>query len=156
MSRQLTLIIFVIISIFAIACLSCDDYNIVEPRFYDADDVVEIPMMEFADVWCAMVADSGGFATIRGNLIPESIKVEYSWCDQEGMVVVVVVTLPIYADVRLIALNSGGGISKTLVERRCQVGRFFVEWTPAHNGIYGLVLSVDEYRIGPIWVEVER
>ncbi len=154
MPRRVIVLLTIAIIMTAALYWGCDDYNIVEPRFYNSDDVVSIPVREDAGILCAMVADSGGFSPLYDHRLPDMFAVSCSWCDQMGTAAVVVVRLPMGGDVRLLALNSGGGTSETLVEKRCGAGSYLVLWTPERDGVYGFSVQNWDYH-KTIWFEVE-
>lgn len=158
MSKLTAAVLPLAITLFAIAWFACNDYNVVEPRFYSTDDLAELAPTESSGWICQMVADSGGGLVVRrpAKLIPEMFQIQVGWCDNTSRSLAIACSIPVGGHTSLLLLNSGGGIDKTLVRVDIQAGYFYLVWVPEQEGVFGLVLLTDEYRFGPVWIEVDR
>lgn len=92
------LAVFIVISFLIISFTSCDDYNIVEPRFFDADEVEDVSIRHFGQsiAYCLPVDSHveiifmGGAGNIIDVLVNENQaagnhSIDWNWRDDDGI-----------------------------------------------------------------------
>ncbi|MCK4461146.1 MAG: hypothetical protein KAW46_05045 [candidate division Zixibacteria bacterium] len=153
MSKLITQVSPIAVTLLAIACLSCDDYNIVEPRFYSEDEIVE-----FAD--CArdpFVEPTGAafdsITIVLPKLIPALYAVDGCWYNRAEGVLAVFVALPEAGPTKVSILNSGGGVEAVLFDGSEQAGYLVFPWVAKKDGVYAISLQARFSVV--LWFEVD-
>ena len=155
MSKLTGVIFLVVASLFVIACMSCDDYNIVEPRFYDEDDLVE-----FADCgrdpFVVEPIDGAGdtIGIVQPKLIPANYDLGACWYTRAEGRLAVAFALPQMSSLKLSVLNSGSGIEAVLFEGVETAGYYVVPWVVEEDGVYAISAQTEGWT-EVIWFEVK-
>ena len=154
MSRQITFIFPLVIAIFAIACLSCDDYNIVEPRFFDEDSLVV-----FGDCETDPYVDPDSVAinltvVVAKQEVPDRYGVDACWFDRAEGVLAVFIAMPTSGSYTISLLNSGGGVETVIHEGDAEAGYLVFPCTVDEDGVYALMLKTEPITV-VVWFEVK-
>lgn len=152
MSRLFTLAIAAVVLSISIASMSCDDYNIVEPRFYDEDDVRAIPDEHGPGGWCPLFPDTTGIQP--KNLIPNLYYHRVAWHDRAARTLLVEYGVPKSGNVELTLINSGGGLIARLASGQHDVGNYVLGYVIDEAGIYGVSMEAGFYA-RTNWYRVE-
>ena len=144
------------IALVACGVLSCDNYNIVEPRFYSEGDIVDIPVCEGVDGETPSLCPGGNGAVCE---IPPGFSLGLCWLDKAGRALFVYYELPIAGHVQLCLLGSGGYVVQTLVDSTLEAGSYqgILVFEDDEDGVYALRMlrmNVSGFE-GTIWFEVE-
>lgn len=157
MSKLIACVLPFAISLLAIVFVGCDDYNIVEPRFYMEDDLVEIrdcggdPFVEPEE---GIDDDGNRIFVVQPKLIPTMFSVDACWHKRDEGIMAVFFALPIASSVTMSILNSGGGVEEVLFDGSEQAGYYVVPWVVEKDGVYALSLQTERW-IMAVWFEVK-
>lgn len=154
MSKLFAMTLAVVVLSISIASISCDDYNIVEPRFYSEKDVVEL-----GDCSWGTYSNSVG-ATDKMSIVSTPLDASFDYsvhgCWHNGQLYVRFVT-PESGRIKVTIQNSAGGV--VLVVHEGHVGAavhqmvWGIPWEDKDAGVYGLSLQTwDETVV--VWFEV--
>jgi len=155
MAKLIAQIFPITVALLAVACLSCDDYNIVEPRFYDEDDLTE-----FGDCEGDPFVEPEGGANNSGGvvqpktIIPTMFAVDACWHDRANGVLAVGFAMPVAGQYKLLLLNSGGGVEKVVAVGTEQAGHVVVPCVIENDGVHALSLQVEHVSV-VVWFEVD-
>lgn len=152
MSKLIAVVFPIAISLFAIVCLSCDDYNIVEPRFYDTDEIIEIP-----DCYRSVDTTGGGDTTAVDtvpHLLPATYWVEACWIQRDAGDLYVGWSIPRSSHVKAYIIRNNGEVEVVLENGFSWPGYHGRLWSAEENGVYGISLQAGKHR-ETIWFEVE-
>ncbi|MDH3890458.1 MAG: hypothetical protein OEV49_05190 [candidate division Zixibacteria bacterium] len=132
---------------------SCDDYNIVEPRFYSEDDVYDIADCGY-DPFAELAAnlDSAG-NSVRPKRIPSNYAAYACWFDRTEGILAVGIALPVGTDYTVSLLDSGGGVKAIIHEGTEPAGEYVFPCVVDDTGIYALSLQADRATV-VVWFEV--
>ncbi len=137
-----------------VAWLGCDEYNIVEPRFYTEDDVVTFAACEhdpFAEPAGAIVEPT---TIVQAKTIPAIFAVGGCWFDRSAGVLAVAIALPVAGQAKVSILNSAGGVEAVLFEGPHEAGFDAYPWVASEDGVYAISLQVDK-GTAVLWFEVD-
>lgn len=131
----------------------CDDYNIVEPRFYSEDEVVE-----FGDCARDPFVEPAGAAfdsitIVLPKLIPDRYAVDGCWYNRAEGMLAVFVALPVAGSFKVSILNSGGGVEAVLFDGLDQAGVYVFPWVAKEDGIYAISTQAEHTTV-VAWFEV--
>lgn len=132
---------------------ACDDYNIVEPRFYDEDDLVEFAECE-GDPFAEPIANTGSIGVVQKNVVPAGYTVDACWFNRADGILAVFIALPAAGSFTVSLLNSGGGVEAVIYEGVIEAGSLVVPWVVEEDGVYALSLQVDQWSV-VVWFEVK-
>lgn len=154
MSKLTTHVLPIVILIFAIACLSCDDYNIVEPRFYDEDSLVV-----FAECGYDPFGEPEEVANSLSSMntkwvVPSGFAISGCWIDRAEGVLAVFISLPIASSFTVSLLNSGGGLETVVYGGSAQAGLVGFPCSVDDDGVYALSLQTKHATV-VVWFEVK-
>ena len=143
------------IALVACGVLSCDNYNIVEPRFYSEGDIVDIPICEGVDGETSSLRP-GGDGPEPGFEVPASFSLDLCWLDKAGKVLFLCYDLPVASRVRLYLLGSGGYVVQALVDSTLAAGSYqeTLVFEDDEDGVYALRMNAGAFEV-TIWFEVE-
>ena len=131
-----------IVALVACGVISCDKYNIVEPRFYSEGDIVDIPIC--------------GDGPEPGFELPTCFSLNLCWLDKAGKVLFVYYDLPVASHVQLYLLGSGGYVVQTLVDSTLAAGSYqeTLVFEDDEDGVYALRMNAGDFE-ATIWFEIE-
>ncbi|MDH3890460.1 MAG: hypothetical protein OEV49_05200 [candidate division Zixibacteria bacterium] len=155
MPKTITHTILKAILLFAITCLSCDDYNIVEPRFYDKDDIVEFANCDKDPLADPVDGTEDAIGVLYKNGVPAGFAVGGCWIDRAEGVLAVFAGLPLAGSYKVSILNSGGELETILFDGAAEAGAISAQWLAKEAGVYGISLETDRWG-GVLWFEVDR
>lgn len=120
---------------------ACDDYNIVEPRFYSEDDVVEF----------------GECGVDLYELTGFSVDACW-WSEGSDRMLFIAIAVVDSGPAKLTILNSAGAVDTVLYERPTLPGVMFlsggIPWGDREDGVYGLSLQTERNTVVH-WFEVK-
>ena len=142
---------FLIVCIFA--CLwqtSCDDYNIVEPRFYEGDDVASLPNCEVTEI---------DESPLLLGIVPHTFAAGACWVEtpEIGKVIIVRFDLPIQAEVNIGLFNSAGILVTAIAKGTYEGGTHYDYIENAdtlERGVYAISFSANDFK-DAIWFEID-
>lgn len=132
---------------------ACDDYNIVEPRFYDDGDIFEFGICErdfdttsvrSQAVTTTALVDSGG---------PIGFGTEVCWDRNTEKLLRIFVVMPMSGALTVSILNSGGGVESVVWDGRTYAGVYLYSWVADSDGVYAISLQTFRATI-VVWFEV--
>ena len=137
-SHFIHLLIAVAIALFCLA--SCDDYNIVEPRFFSEKDITDVPICE---------EENGGGN--EGGIV-EAYYMSICWEDQSKKRLTISYSIARDTQVQICIYGRGLDIIKALVNAHQTAGRHSVYWDLRDNkgkkvdgGLYMVRICTDGY-----------
>lgn len=132
----------------------CDDYNIVEPRFYNADDLVELVECD----WDRYTESIGAADNLSIVSTPKEVStaatVDGCWYNRYGHRLVVTFQVPVSNQVKISILNSSGGVKWILFDRKSLGGWVSVPWVDEDDGVYAISMQT-ELETVVVWFEVK-
>jgi hypothetical protein len=137
----------------SMACLAqmgCDDYNIVEPRFYGKDDVQKLPICEPEDIEPE---------TAPAKVIPVSFGGGICWLESPeiGDAIVVQFNLPMSTEVDIGLFNSAGLLVKQIAHGALEAGTHTAKIGNAaslKSGVYAISMTAGDFS-DVIWFEID-
>jgi len=122
-------------------CQGCDEFNVVEPRFYVADDVLKIPDC-FHDGFSHPPLDS--LNIVHKIEPPRSFELAACQCHENKDVLIVRFGNATSSHITIYLLDGGGNASKTLFDGFREMGVYFMaadmhDKSPGPYGIYALM-----------------
>ena len=155
MAKLIAQIFPITVALLAVACLSCDDYNIVEPRFYSEDDVVEFGECEWHTSVVRSQEVTGGALVDSGwPVIPPAVfGASACWDSRDEQTLMVYVTMPMMGSLKVSILNSGGGLESVPFNDVVTAGLHRCSWVAGDKGVYAISVQTS-YAGDVVWFEV--
>lgn len=154
MSRLFAMTLAIAVLSISIASMSCDDYNIVEPRFYSEDDLVELVECD----WDPHTESIGAVDDLSIVVTPKEVSttatVDGCWYNRYGHRLVVTFQVPVSSQVKISILNSSGGVKWILFDRKTLGGWVSVPWVDEDDGVYAISMQT-ERETEVVWFEVK-
>lgn len=152
MSKLITQVSPIAVTLLAIACLSCDDYNIVEPRFYSEDEIVEFGVCE----WVTIAERSDSMASTALGVSggePAVFAAGACWESSAERLLLVHVSMPMMGSLKVSILNSGGGLESVPFNDVVTAGLHRCSWVAGDKGVYAISVQTS-YAGDVVWFEV--
>ncbi|MDH3890459.1 MAG: hypothetical protein OEV49_05195 [candidate division Zixibacteria bacterium] len=138
---------------------SCDEYNIVEPRFYSEDDIVEFGICErridtlsspTQYVTTHASVDSGGPPDL-----PVGFGASLCWDSRDEQLLLIYVFMPAMGALEVSILNSGGGVESVQWAGPRSAGIHLITWLAEEDGVYA-ISAHSRHATEVVWFEVKR
>lgn len=108
----------------------CDNYNIVEPRYFNNNDLIEFPIVE----------------PNIPNEMPKETDIFPYWSSDNNDILYIIFELPKDGLVKLDILNHNGSIFKKLMDARKPSGIYKVTYiNKLDKDIYGISIKIDSW-----------
>ncbi len=152
-----TLALFAI-ALVAIHLVGCDEYNVVEPRFFSSNDIVDVPECPQSDGLDNLLHGNNRRDYPWGKPcsveLPTNYSVRLCWWDKLGRELAVSYGLPCAGDATIRILDNGGDVVATLLNREMAAGAWAEPWVAEEEGTYAVSLSSGGFR-SVTWFEVD-
>lgn len=154
MPKLITCVLPFAISLFAITFLSCDDYNIVEPRFFDEDSLVVFAVCD-GDPYAEPEEVANRLSNMSTKLVvPDRYEVDACWFNPTEGILAVIIGMPVAGSYTVSLLNSGGGVEKVIHEGEDEAGYMVFPCTVDEDGVHALSLRTKHGSV-VVWFEVK-
>jgi hypothetical protein len=135
---------------------ACDNYNIVEPRFYSDDQLENLVDLNESN------ADSLCDSTWLGHGLPTAFSLGVGWLNKSEHHLIVTLALPITSEARVAVLGSSGNVVKMLFDST-GIGQWAFNWccrdengNEVPKGIYGVTMfTIYKSLQRTVWFKIE-
>jgi hypothetical protein len=144
----------VIIAAIVVCCVfSCDKYNVVEPRFYSEDDIVNIPVCEGIGGKALSLCPEDNVII---HEIPPDFYLSMCWLNKAERTLFVYCGLPTASYIEIHLLGSSGYVVQTLIDSSLEAGMVYdtLSLKSYEDGVYAIRMNACGYE-GTVWFEIE-
>ena len=146
MNKFINLFIFLMLSF----SVMCDNYNIVEPRYFSNEDLVEFPVGNPNN------SNDNNEGEIGVGQTPTDYELTPFWNSASKDTLFIQFTNPKDSYAKLLILKWNGSVFETLMDRNITAGTFRYDYNAKkfEKRIYGISLQLDSW-LKVLWFEIK-